>query len=211
MMQHIFEREFRREKMLAQAKIQAEKAKAPKKEKEDNTKKKEEEQKAKLNDLEEAFFKKVADGDEAALADIKARGGDMGAREEAAAVTSAPEAAADASAASPAKQPVNSDVAPGDYTFKGSFTKAGKDTPVSFKFKVLEGGIIEAQPSADVKFSLNGVIQNNKFVLAQQFEGGSDSANFDGVFESDKLVKGTYKSNRSAEYDAEGTFTLERQ
>lgn len=48
-------------------------------------------------------------------------------------------------------------------------------------------------------------------MLAQQFEGSQDVSNFDGVFETDKVVKGTYKSNRAAEFDAEGTFKIERQ
>lgn len=45
--------------------------------------------------------------------------------------------------------------------------------------------------------------------MTQQFEGESNlDVVYDGVFESANLVKGTYKSNKADEFDADGTFEL---
>lgn len=60
--------------MLDQQKRLAEKLKAPKKEVKIDHDKQEAEKKAKLDTIEEGFFKVVADGDQAALNEIKARG-----------------------------------------------------------------------------------------------------------------------------------------
>lgn len=49
---------------------------------------------------------------------------------------------------------------------------------------------------------MNGVVQDGKLTLKQQFETeGSLEAEFDGEFESVTKVKGIYKSNNSAVYD----------
>ena len=69
-MQQIFEREFRREKMLDVQKRQAEKAKGPKKEVVVDHEKIEAEKKAKLDSIEEGFFKVVAEGDSEAMNEI---------------------------------------------------------------------------------------------------------------------------------------------
>ena len=45
--------------------------------------------------------------------------------------------------------------------------------------------------------------------MTQQFEGESNlDVVYDGVFESANLVKGTYKSNKADEFDADGAFEL---
>lgn len=70
---------------------------------------------------------------------------------------------------------------------------------------VEEGGVITTQPMDTQKFSLNGIVQDGKLTLKQQFEGDLE-AEFDGVFESNTLVKGAYKSNKEDEYEASGQF-----
>jgi hypothetical protein len=42
-----------------------------------------------------------------------------------------------------------------------------------------------------------------------QNEGGMESE-FDGAMESLTQIKGTYKSNQADQFDAEGTFTMDR-
>lgn len=70
---------------------------------------------------------------------------------------------------------------------------------------VEEGGVITTQPNDTQKFSLNGIVQDGKLTLKQQFEGDVE-AEFDGVFESNTAVKGVYKSNKTDEYEATGAF-----
>jgi dynein intermediate chain 2 len=123
LMQQIFEREFRREKMLEQQKRQAEKGKKPKKEAGGDVDKKEAEKKAKLEKIDEDFFKVVADGDQAMLSEIKARGDGAGDHPEAAAVTAEPAAAAEDS---PVKKQLV-ELSPGDYSFAIHITPEAGD------------------------------------------------------------------------------------
>ena len=79
---------------------------------------------------------------------------------------------------------------------------------MEFVFTVVEGGIISSHSTDAHKYSLNGIVHDGKLTLKQQFDGeGHLEAEFDGDFEANK-IKGTYKSNNSAVYDATGTFEL---
>ena len=99
----------------------------------------------------------------------------------------------------------------GDHVFKGTFTKAGQSQPLEFVFKVEEGGIISSQATEAHKYSLNGVVQEGKLTLKQQFEGeGLLEAEFDGEFDSATALKGFYKSNNKAHYDEQGSFELHK-
>jgi len=45
--------------------------------------------------------------------------------------------------------------------------------------------------------------------MSQQFEGGAETTEFEGEFQSENVVAGTYKSNRP-DFDQNGVFTLEK-
>jgi hypothetical protein len=213
LMQHIFEREFRREKMLDQQKRQAEKAKAPRKEVVVDHAKKDAENKVKLDNIEESFFKTVGEGDENAINEIMARGGaEMQPHHAADQDASAQDAANNGAAAessSPQKKPAV-EFAPGEYELKGSYTMAGADKPMSLKFKVEEGGIISQQAAGDIKYSLDGLVQANKLIITMIHES-KEKTEFEGEFETDKAVKGTYKSEKKGDFDEAGQFMFEKQ
>lgn len=78
-----------------------------------------------------------------------------------------------------------------------------------------EGGIISSHPTEAHKYSLNGVVQEGKLTLKQQFEVPATEkavleAEFDGEFEGATKIKGHYKSNNGAIYDEQGTFELNK-
>lgn len=90
----------------------------------------------------------------------------------------------------------------GEYKFKGQLSKGAETKPLDFIFTVEAGGIISSHPSDSVKYSLNGIIQDGKITFKQQFEDIKKEVEFDGVFESDTKIKGTYKTEDLAEHDA---------
>jgi hypothetical protein len=97
----------------------------------------------------------------------------------------------------------------GEHIFKGTFTKKGASAPLEFVFKVEEGNIISSHATEHFKYSLNGVIQDGKLTLKQQFEGeGHLEAEFDGEFDGANKIKGVYKSNNGAVYDETGHFEI---
>jgi hypothetical protein len=220
----IFDREFRREKNLEVAKRQAELKKPTKK---DNSiaDKRAQQLQQQLNELEEGFFKHVAEDPEQ-LSAIKRRG-DGGAAEVHAPKQQQPAAQAPPKEAAPKEAPVppkeeakKPAAAPqkvslpvGEHVFKGHVTQEdGEQKAIEFLFKVEEGGIISSQPTEAHKYSLNGVVHDGKLTLKQQFAGeGDHEAEFDGEFEGAQ-VKGTYKSNNKEVYPAgQGTFELSKQ
>jgi len=70
------------------------------------------------------------------------------------------------------------------------------------------GMIITSSPTNTSNFTVNGIIQENKLTLQQQFMGDTIVTDYEGYFESNTLIKGTYKSNRIDEFDESGTFEL---
>jgi hypothetical protein len=75
---------------------------------------------------------------------------------------------------------------------------------LEFVFNVVEGGIISSQPSDKAKYSLNGIVQDGKLTLKQQYEGGaSPDVEIDGEFVSPTQVRGTYKIEKGASYQFE--------
>lgn len=70
-------------------------------------------------------------------------------------------------------------------------------------FNVIEGGIISSQPSEKVKYSLNGIVQDSKLTLKQQYEGDTPDIEIDGEFVSPTQVRGTYKIEKGASYQFE--------
>ena len=68
--------------------------------------------------------------------------------------------------------------------------------------------IITSSPTNTSNFTVNGIIQENKLTLQQQFMGDTIVTDYEGYFESNTLIKGTYKSNRIDEFDESGTFEL---
>ncbi len=191
----IFEREFRREKNLEMAKRQAESKKPVKK---DNSvaEKKAAQMTQYLHELEEGFFKHVAE-DAEQLTIIKKRGDGSGA-----AAISHPEkpkeeakAPAEQKPAQPAAQPKAAGIVlpVGQHVFKGALHLDGTQQPLEFVFHVEEGGIISSPATETVKYSLNGIVHDGKLTLKQQFEGTGVDAEFDGEFDSPNTIKGTYK------------------
>lgn len=222
-MASIFDREFRREKNLDVAKRQAELKKPVKK---DNTvmDKRQQMLQQQLEELEQGFFKHVAE-DQDQLSAIKKRG-DGGAAEVSAPKqpAAAPQAPPKEAVAPPKEEPkkevvvaapVKASLTMGEHVFKGQVTQeGGEPIKIEFLFKVEEGGIISSQPTEAHKYSLNGVVHDGKLTLKQQFSGeGDHEAEFDGEFEGATLnVKGTYKSNNKDVYPAgQGTFELSKQ
>ena len=204
----IFEREFRREKNLEMAKRQAEQKKPVKK---DNTivEKKAAALAQQLHELEDGFFKHVAE-DAEALSIIKKRGEGSGAgsgpavshekpKEE---VKQAAEQPKPAQVAGQPKKPAGQNLPVGEHVFKGSYTQDGQAHPLEFVFHVEEGGIISSQADDKNKFSLNGIVQDGKLTLKQQFEGDKD-AEFDGEFDAPNSIKGHYKSVEGHTYPFE--------
>ena len=100
----------------------------------------------------------------------------------------------------------------GDHVFKGFVEGAdGSKQDVEFVFKVEEGGIISSQEAGGA-YTLNGVVQDGKLTLKQQFEGeGALEAQFDGEFETATKIKGTFESNNQAAYPGNGAFELNKQ
>ena len=154
----IFDREFRREKNLEQAKRQAELKKPVKK---DNTvhDKKVEKLSAYLNELEETFFKDVTKDDPESLASIKQRGGDI--HEKPSTQPQKEEAKKEEKKEQKPQQPPQKpqSLPVGDHNFKGVFTSSdGQSRPLELMLRVEEGGIISSQATENLKYSLNGVI-----------------------------------------------------
>ena len=166
----IFDREFRREKNLELAKRQAELKKPNKK---DNSiiEKKQAQLNAYLHELEDGFFKHVAD-DADQLQQIRRRGdgseglGAVQAKPAAQAQPAPPKEEVKAEvkqAAAPQKVSVTLPV--GEHIFKGTIAAKGDNQPLDFVFVVEAGGIISSQATEAIKFSLNGVVQDNKLTL----------------------------------------------
>ncbi len=61
------------------------------------------------------------------------------------------------------------------------------------------GGIISSHPSDSIKYSLNGIIQDGKITFKQQYEDAKKEVEFDGAFETETKIKGTYKSEDLAD------------
>lgn len=92
----------------------------------------------------------------------------------------------------------------GDHVFKGTFTKDNAPQALEFVFHVVEGGIISSQPSEKAKYSLNGLVQDGKLTLKQQYEGDAQpDVELDGEFVSATQVRGTYKIEKGASYQFE--------
>lgn len=96
----------------------------------------------------------------------------------------------------------------GEHKFKVSFSKGNGNASAEFAFKVEEGGIISAH-------GLNGLIQDGKLMLKEHDypEAGKapTETEFDGEFESQTVIKGSYKSNNAHTYDAHGTFMMTKE
>jgi hypothetical protein len=96
----------------------------------------------------------------------------------------------------------------GEHKFKVSFTKGDFQGSSVFTFKVEEGGIISAH-------GLNGLIQDGKLILKEHDYPEQGKAptetEFDGEFESQTVIKGSYKSNNTQAYDPQGTFTMTKE
>lgn len=77
-------------------------------------------------------------------------------------------------------------------------------------FKVEEGGVI-SQPSGEgVAYSLNGVVTEGKLTLKQQFGSEDKFVDYEGVFENESTVKGTYKAQGVEEFGEAGEFSLNK-
>lgn len=100
---------------------------------------------------------------------------------------------------------------PGEYKFSGLLTKEdnAQTEAVALVFKVEEGGVISAQAAGDIKYTLGGIVQDGKLLLKQIFEENKE-LNFEGEFQSNDLVRGTYTSTEQ-KYGAKGTFELSKQ
>ena len=96
----------------------------------------------------------------------------------------------------------------GEHKFKVTFSKGDAQSSTEFTFKVEEGGIISAT-------GLNGLIQDGKLILKEHDYPEQGKAptetEFDGEFESQTVIKGSYKSNNATAYDAQGTFTMTKE
>ncbi len=221
----IFDREFRREKALYQAKKLAVSKGGPKKEEKVNVEKKAQQQKKFLEELEQTFFTHVdTDGSMAkagisagAVAGAPAAGTDDPSEDKAVSPTKeepkpAEEEKKEVPSPTPAKKPTT--LAVGDYKFKMTFSKSGAEQTQEVTFKIEEGGTISAPPSEMVKYSIAGLIDSTsgKLTMKIQYEGeGAIEAEFDGTLENENQLKGTYKSNKPDEFDESGTFTMDRQ
>lgn len=170
-----------------------------------------------MHELEEGFFKHVAE-DAEQLTIIKKRGDGSGVaaishpekpKEEVKAPVAEQKPAAPQQHAAPVK-PVGIVLPVGQHVFKGALHQdGGAEQHLEFVFHVVEGGIISSPATEAVKYSLNGIVQDGKLTLKQQFEGegaGVD-AEFDGEFDSANTIKGTYKGENGATHP----FELKKQ
>lgn len=153
----------------------------------------------------------VAEGDEGALNEIRARGGDAeGGAAQRAEPDNKPEAigATDVgqAEASPSK-PEKLDLLPGAYSLSGQLDKKeGGVMPLSFKFKVEEGGTLQAEAAGEVKYSVAGVQTDGKWIVKLSFEGGKE-VNLEGNIDNKKVIKGSYTAT-NPDFGTEGTFEL---
>ena len=104
----------------------------------------------------------------------------------------------------------------GDHTFKGQLVVPATETEqadireVEFIFTVEAGGIISSQPTATHNYSLNGIVQEGKLTLKQTIEHLKEDIEFDGEFENEERIVGTFKKFVQNDLVGLGTFQLVR-
>ena len=121
--------------------------------------------------------------------------------------SAAPDAAPAATSAEEVKRP-EINLEPGAYTFVGEFTKGSDKSAMNVQIQAEAGGVVTSAEGAQIKY--NGFVTNGKVTLKAMFDDGKETE-FDGYFETEKQIVGSYKSDKLDQYDATGTFKLDRQ